>query len=100
MVAINEPKHGAAADLVANLGGRENICHEITQYRQLVAEMTRRFPDFEKNHPEKWVSLAKGGVCLVGDSPESIFEQMDRQGIPRASSIVKFVASHERQMIL
>ncbi len=54
--------------------------------RALLAALNRINQDFDsllERFPEKWVAVGKDGLLAVGDTPDEVVQDVDRQGFRR-----------------
>ena len=53
-----------------------------------------------KRYAQKWIGVCSGQVKAAEDDLESLLEVLDGQGVPRASTVVRFIEKEQRTLIL
>lgn len=44
-----------------------------------------------ESYPHQWVALTEGDVLVVASSMEALLQQMDSQGLPRISAVIRYL---------
>ncbi len=57
------------------------------------AELTRKYPN-------KWIAMCNGDVVVVADCLEDVLNEMDNQAIPRRETVIEFMDTERRNMVL
>ena len=53
-----------------------------------------------KRYAQKWIGVCSGEVKAAEDDLDSLLEALDRQGVPRGNTVVRFIEREQRTLIL
>ncbi len=53
-----------------------------------------------KRYAQKWIGVCSGEVKAAEDDLDSLLEALDRQGVPRGNTVVRFIERERRTLIL
>ena len=56
--------------------------------RKFIAD---NYPAYLEAYPRQWIALAEGDVLVVAPNMEALLEQMDNQGLPRISAVIRYL---------
>lgn len=57
-------------------------------------------PDLAEKYAQKWVGVCSGEVIAYEDELADLFSVLDREGIPRSRTVVRFIEREQRTLIL
>ena len=86
--------------LVRQLGGSAVIHRGLQAYSRRVSLMESLSVKLTKQHPNKWVAVSDSEVVAVGSSMHYVLRLLAKKGIPAKESVVVFLATKPRSMIL
>ena len=87
-------------ELVQELGGPKRIHEGLQEYRRSVERMKSLRGKLTKQHPDKWVAMANDKIVAVGESLEEVLSVIDQNGIERSKTVIEFLESEPRTLIL
>ena len=53
-----------------------------------------------QKYDQKWIGVCAGVVRAAEDNVEALLRSLDRQGIPRSDSVIRFVEREQRALFL
>ena len=53
-----------------------------------------------KRYAQKWVGVCSGEVKAAEDDLDSLLRMLDGQGVPRSDTVVRFIETEQRTLIL
>ena len=53
-----------------------------------------------KRYAQKWIGVCSGEVKAAEDDLDSLLDALDRQGVPRGNTVVRFIEREQRTLIL
>ena len=56
--------------------------------------------DLPALYPDKWIAINNGQVQVFADTMDGVLNAIDRRGIPRADTIIRFITKEPRKFIL
>ena len=56
--------------------------------------------DLPTLYPDKWIAINNGQVQVFADTMDGILNAIDRRGIPRADTLIRFITKEPRKFIL
>ena len=68
---------------------REHM-RESQAYEDAIRNFYAAHPDLEGDFPDKWIAVYRDQV-LARDTFDDLLQEVDRRGIPRASTFIRFV---------
>ena len=86
--------------ILKQMGGAQEIHIGLRQFTSRVRAFDAQRVQLTKKYPNKWIAMYNGEVAATADSLENLLKEMDRLGIPREESIVKFMDTERRTLIL
>lgn len=52
------------------------------------------------NYAQKWIGVYSGEVRAAEDELDSLIDSLDKQGIPRSDTIIRFIERNRKTLIL
>ncbi len=95
-----EAKARIIESIVAEHGSLEAFVQSMREYKELRRRLIRETPSLMEMHPDKWVGMGPGEVLVVGDSLEEVLALLDEAGADRGESVVEFLNTKPKRMIL
>lgn len=86
-------------EALALIGDPDEHARQVDGFSRSVQRFWDRHDELLQAHPDSWVAV-HGDHILVAKSSDVLFEEMDRAGIPRDQSFVRFLAAKQRLLIL
>ena len=86
--------------MIREMGGMQTIHDELRKFADRGHAFDAQHAQFIKKYPNKWIAFYTGEVDATADSLKNLLKEMDRLGIPRRESIVKFMDTERRTLIL
>lgn len=95
-----EAKARLIESIVAEHGSLEGFVQSMREYKERYRRMIREVPSLMEKYPDKWVGRGPGDVLVVGDSLEEVLVLLDEAGANRGESVVEFLNTKPKRMIL
>jgi len=86
--------------ILDQLGNPADIDRELQCFRRSARTLSSRHPRFIDRYQKKWVAVYDGKTKAQGRTLQSIWRQLDKQGLPREHVIVRYIDRNQRTMIL
>ena len=86
--------------VVKELGGAREVHVGLKEFSSRVRALEAIRAELTKKHPNKWVAMNNGDAVIVADSLEDVLKEMDDLGISRKGSLVEFLDTEHRNMVL
>ena len=86
--------------VIEGLGGAQAIVDGIREFAKISSRLRSEWASLMKKYPDKWIAMGKEGVLAVGDSMNSVLEDVESQGVRGADVIVEFLDTDPPIMIL
>ena len=86
--------------IIKQAGGAKKVHTGLRDFSRRVRAFNAIRPQLIKQYPDKWVAMYNGEIAIAEDSREYVLEEMDRRGIPREATIIRFMASKPKSMVL
>ena len=88
-------------DALRHLGGSaEGIDRQLRQFTDAAGVLSSDHPRLIDEHPLQWVGVYQGKVAASAQTLSSLMKQLEDEGIPPQSTIVRFIDTNERTLIL
>ena len=88
-------------DALRHLGGSaEGIDRQLRQFADAAGVLSSDHPRLIDEHPLQWVGVYQGKVAASAQTLSSLMKQLEDEGIPPQSTIVRFIDTNERTLIL
>lgn len=66
--------------VIEGLGGAQAIVDGIREFSKIHSRLRSEWASLMENYPDKWIAMGKEGVLAVGDSMDSVLEEVESQG--------------------
>ena len=88
-------------DIQRLIGDPRKAHDDLTAFRKAAIRLSSsQHPRMIQKYPNKWVAVTKGKVRAHGDSYDAVMQQVREKGLPRQSTIIRFIEKEPRTMIL
>ena len=77
----------------------ENAARELREFARS-SEVLSYDRDLAEKYPQKWIGVSGGEVRAAADKIGSLLEELDSLGVPRSSTIVRYMEKEPRTLIL
>ena len=77
----------------------ENVARDLREFTESAAILSADRKLVEK-HSQKWVGVFGGEVRAAADDLSSLLHELDELGVPRSSTVVRFMEKEPRTLIL
>ncbi|MCH8901175.1 MAG: hypothetical protein IIC88_02645 [Chloroflexi bacterium] len=88
------------ADIRSLLGDPKRVDEELQHFRKATAVLSSRHPRLIESYPRQWVAVYDGEVKAHAKTFDSLMVQVDKQKLPRARTIVRYIDKTQRTLIL
>ena len=86
--------------IMSVLGDPARVDRELRAFTETAKTLSSQAPRMIEEYPRQWIAVHDGVVKARASTLRALLEQMDRQGIPRQHSVVRFVEKDIRTLIL
>ena len=87
-------------EIVDLIGDPNEVDKELQSFRKTAMRLSSRYPRMIELYPQQWIALHSGKVRAQGDSLESVLDKIDSMGLSREQTIIRFIESEPRTMLL
>lgn len=94
------PQTSDLKDVLDALGGPAAIESEARALRRSTRLLSSNDPRMIDQYPNQWVGIYDGKVQAHGDSFDQVLSELDRLGIPKNKSIIRYLTRYRRAMFL
>lgn len=81
------------------IGDLREAAREARDFDRAGGDFFARHPDLHEDYPDEWIAVHRDTVLAASDLDELLGE-LDRRGIPRERTLVRFVEREPRTLIL
>ena len=89
-----------AESILEQLGDPADVDRELREFRQSARSLSKQHGQLADRYTGQWVAFFDRKVRARGRSFQEVIEQIDREGLPRERTLVRFIDKDERTMIL
>jgi len=86
--------------ILDQLGNPADIERELKSFRKSARVLSSHNPRFIDHYQKKWVAVYDGKTIAQGRTLQSIWQQLDKKGLPREHIVVRYIDKNQRTMIL
>lgn len=86
--------------ILGQLGNPADIDRELQSFRRSARILSSHHPRLIDRYQKKWVAIYDGKTRAQGRTLQSIWQQLDKKGLPREHTIVRYIDKNQRTMIL
>ena len=76
------------------------VARDIAEYRETARLLSSSQPRMVELYPMQWVAVYQGAVRAHGESRDEVLREIDSLQIPREKTLVRFIHSERRSLIL
>jgi hypothetical protein len=76
-----------------------DILEKLRAFRARVDRMESQMERLTRDHPDHWVALYTGDFVLA-ESLDDLLKTLDGQGVPTPETVIRFLDSNPKNMIL
>ncbi len=88
-------------EALRHLGGTaEEVASGLVEYTDAARLLSSNHPRLIDEHPHQWVGVYQGRVAASGKNLKSLMAQLESAGISPQRTIVRFIDTEERTLIL
>ena len=93
--------HDPENSILSRFGGKpEDIARGLREFSKSAEKLSHDRPRLINEYPLKWIGVYRGEVSAQADDLPSLMVELERRGIPLSDTIVRFVESNQRTLIL
>ena len=89
-----------AATVRRLLGEPGRVASELRDFQQSAETFSSNHPRLIEQYPKQWVAVHGGKVQASAKTYRLLLARLERQGIPAAHTIVRYIDTNRRTMIL
>jgi hypothetical protein len=78
----------------------KQINRELRTFSRAARLLSSKRPRLINTHPKEWVGLFDGEVCATDKSFNGLVRKLKRHGISPKESIIRYIDTSERKLIL
>jgi len=86
--------------ILSALGDPGRVDRELRAFTETAKKLSSQAPRMIEAYPRQWVAIYEGVVKARASTLRALLDQMDREGVPREHSLVRFVEKDIRTLIL
>ncbi|MEX0785214.1 MAG: DUF5678 domain-containing protein [Dehalococcoidia bacterium] len=86
--------------ILSVIGDPRAVDRELAGFRRSARRLSTNRPRFIDKYPSLWVAVHEGRVVAQGETFSSVMAQIDKEGLPRKSTLVRRIDRNPRTMIL
>ena len=86
--------------MIKELGNAHQVYVGLKDFSRRVELMDTKRAELIKLHPDKWVAMHDVDLVAVADTLDEVLLLLDQQGIPRRETIVEYMDTERRNMVL
>ena len=90
----------SSAELLQELGGREQVRKDLRSKRDSRSELSKQYDELARAHPREWVAFHDGRMAALGTSLDDVLERVDEKNIRRGRAVIRFVDPEPKVWIL
>ena len=91
---------GDAKAVLEQLGNPADVDRDLQNFRKAAHVLSSQRPRLIDRYPKQWVAVYDGKVRARGRTFQAVMKQIDKEGLPREHTIVRFIDKNHRTMIL
>ena len=76
------------------------IAGELSAFSGAAQVLSSDHPRMIDQHPLQWVGVYQGRVAATGATMKSVMQQLENEGISPAKTIIRYIDTQERTLIL
>jgi hypothetical protein len=96
-VALPEPEY---SELLAHLGDPAEEARQMQQFSKDARKLSAQHQELTKQYPDEYVAMYRGKIAAHGPDLPAVLEELDRKGVPRGRTAVRFLATANLTFIL
>ena len=90
-----------AADAARLLGGTpDEIAREMSEFSVAAKILSSHHPRLIDEHPLQWVGVFRGKIAASSKNLRSLMVQLEQDQIPASKTIIRFIDTEEKTLIL
>lgn len=82
------------------LGDPREVDRSLTVFRKSASRLSSRHSKMMERYPQEWVAVHAGRVRAHGASREAVLKELDEKGLARGETILRFIETEPRTLIL
>lgn len=86
--------------VIEGLGGAQALVDGIREYAKIAERLQAEWVSLMESYPDRWVAMGKEGVLAVGDSMDSVLEEVESQGYRCSEIAIEFLDTSPHVLIL
>jgi hypothetical protein len=89
-----------ARAVLEHLGDPADVDRELQRFRKAARVLSSQRARLIDRYPKQWVAVYDGRVRARGRTLQAVMKQVDKEGLPREHTVVRFIDKNHRTMIL
>lgn len=81
-------------------GSAREIAEDLSGFAQSENVLSARREEFVAKYLKRWVGVYEGAVAASAETLDELLAELDRTGVPRRHTAVRFIDNDERALIL
>ena len=86
--------------ILEQIGDPAEVDRGLQRFRKAARVTSSQRSRLIDRYPRQWIAVYDGKVKAHGTTLQSVMERIDKQGLPREHTIVRFIEKDHRTMIL
>jgi hypothetical protein len=86
--------------VLEQIGNPADIDRELQIFRREARALAHRQRELKDRYRDQWIAVFDGEVRAAGRTFESVLKQVDREGLPKERTLVRYIDEDDRAMIL
>jgi hypothetical protein len=89
-----------AKAVLEQLGNPADVDRELQSFRKAARVLSSQRARLIDRYPKQWVAVYDGKVRAQGRTLQAVMKQIEKEGLPREHTVVRFIDKTRRTMIL
>ncbi len=86
--------------ILSVLGDPATVSRELHDFAESAKVLSARAPRMIEEYPRQWIAIHNGQVRARASTLRALFDEVDREGVPREHTLVRFIEKDIRTLIL
>ncbi len=88
------------ARIIEQLGNPREVDRQLQSFRKTVGVLSSDHPRLIDRYSNQWVAVYEGEVKASGNTLHAVVRKVEKQGLPRENTVVRFIDRSQRTLIL
>ena len=98
MVARNKERH--IKDVRGLIGDPKKLDADLQGFKRQARLFSSHRTRLIEKYPKQWIAVHEGQVKVTGRNLQVVLRELDRKGLPRENTIIRYIDKNLRTLIL